>query len=458
MAAPKAPIPSCKWSSLAQKNQKRKDDKDKGIVAAPKEWTPRNNANAARFVRKQTNAPIAVPIALREFNFSTHMQMEPKRGGKPAGPSTNGRDIPPMINLRNPTQGPLCVTATGGGSIHPQFGVSISEYGQTRMQITFDDPVERNAWTMLASDLGKWLEQHAKECYPEEIILKGVTHINPILSEAKPKPGGPAAGMYEQLAAFNINDFDLLSAHGRAPELVILDENKRPITNFQQLPGTRWTFLTIELQRLILGRNQKKGELPTPLVTLNRRVRALDIKTDETIPHFLFPEDVDVHNAETCKRPHHVPIHAKDFVLSKHMRIEELKKMEGAGGTEGAKVTGGEQGGEVLIKLCGGGTLPPFVVSWSEKNKNWRVSLPVESKLEEDALDSMYEQFQNLVVENRNKFFPRKKEDNAWVRSQCKKILGKVSRAGVPEYSDHFLGCCKSLVGDSYASASFTHQ
>jgi len=152
---------------------------------------------------------------------------------------------------------------------------------------------------------------------------------------------------------------------------------------------------------------------------------------DDSLAHLLFPEDRDTHD-KNCKRPHHVPIPVTEFNLKKHMIIGDLVKREQ---TLSAKVSGKEQGGDMLLCLNQGGTLPPFVVSWNELNKNWKFAFSVESPAEEQALKDIYAQFQNHIAERRQHFLAKRSEDDAWCKSQCKQLLSKPSED--EKYADY---------------------
>jgi hypothetical protein len=421
-----------KWSQFAQETKALKEKRKLTIKVEPNAHPqPTTNAVAAaptnarsnptpppsRFIKKAAPPPPVVPMDILDFHWSEVVYGH-KRGG------TQG--YPPMIPLRNPTQGPMCITWKGGGTIPQSIGLQRTDNGKLRLTLQVDSVEERKACGRIYEELIASAMVHAKEWYPDTDIANYNDSVGRILSEVKAKPDG--TGEYPPLASVNIDERDLVPKDlEHEPALVIMkDGGQKQEFDVLAVLGQRWEYMVWELQWLIIGVHKEKGY---PYITLSRRLRRLHIAVDENSFHTVFPEDKERHDATECKRKHTTPQKLLEFSLKKDATIMPLVMKEKSASARVESKTGGD----VILVLKGGGTLPFFVIDQNQQG-DINFSFSVDSIEEEQKLDAIVDELRTHVVKERATYYPKSEMPDEFLKYTVKRLLGK--KSDKPEHAD----------------------
>lgn len=379
-------------------------------------------ANKPKVELRQAPAVWIAEFLWKEVRYATKTRGVPAKG------------VPPMIPLRSPTLGPMCVEFRRGGTIPQSIGISINKRGKMKLAITLDDLSEKTGLDRAWKDLVTELRFKYKEWFPNAEITHFEDSVGRLLGEEKPsKDGGEAL---PQLSSFSINEKDLYPIdefHPPALQITTTLPNgeTKQVYDLNALPGQRWETMTAEFQFLVPGTSEKEGPMfGQPFLTVARRVRRLHFVVNEDSFHTVYPHQKATHDAAECKRKHNSPMLVTEFKLLEHTRIGSLQTKGQANFCSMVHVGAGD----VIVKLVSGGTLPPFVISRNREG-DLVFSASVEDPKEEQALDAIAQELKLWAVKNRNELFPGSDlPDEVIAKMFCKPLLGAKSKK--PEYAD----------------------
>ncbi len=423
------------WLKQAQENraysEKRKAAKEAGLPlppppnAKPKSGFPSasstNGAAAALSGVRPNNGfkpPSVTPVALRDFSWASDAQYGPKSNGKPG-----------FIPIRSPNGGPLCTKLSGGGQIPQTIGLKTTEsYGKlrTRLNFTVDNEEERKGLDRIYRDVTAYVMNLAEKFYPGITEFDYAELVGRVLSEVKAKKTG---GEWPQLASVNIDPTSLFSDDARKePLLKILNETTGShVLNLNDVLGQKWTSMTIEWQLLVVGFTKIKDAdgndtgKELPLISISRRLRGhLYIAVDENQFHLVLPEDRTLHDASECKRKHVKVEDITTFRFLEHARVFELKQKDQAHTAFCEHV----DGGSVIIKVCGGGSIPPFCLDTNMQGK-LVLTVSIDNISDETAFDALSADLQTLVLSRRDEFFKKSTHTDETLRAFCNFIMNK---------------------------------
>jgi len=432
-----------KWSTYAQATRAKKDAAEQNkanngaasasttsgtsnAFAAPTGPRAAGRGDAFPGVMRRTGGfaqPSVVPVTAQAFTWQEVVYLSKTSG------TVN------LIPLRNPTKGPLCIRFVGGGSIPHAIGLQINSYGQPHVTFTMDSPEEQRCMDLMHSGLCDDAIKYAEQWYPGETV-DATTLVGRILSEVKPKKDG--GGEWPRLASANISENDLYAKDDREdPALIIVNENGQRIYNLPDILAQKWTAMTIELKSLVLGHNEKTNQ---PHVSISRRIRRLNIAIDENAHHTVFPCDRVLHDKTECKRKHTIITPIAEFSLIRDAIIHDLKTKDK---TTSARIEH-KNGGDVVIKLTGGGTLPPFFCDVNRENKHV-ITVSIDNDDDEKRLDGIVEELRTIAIERRASYFPKSKDQDDLLKRCVKRVLGK--KSDKPEHAkfSRAFGCITDL-------------
>jgi len=425
------------WLTQAKENrayaEKRKAAKDAGLppppapgqakgkatgFAMPKSTSGATSSSGARFGNNSGfQAPSAVPVALKDFSWASDVQYLPKTGKLG------------IIPIRSPTNGPMCTRLTGGGTIPFAIGLQVRDaYGKesTNLTFTMDDAEERKAMERIHRDVTAYVMNIVTSLYPGITDFNYATLVGKVLSDVKSKKDGD---LWPQLASVKIDPETLFSEDTRKEPLlqIINESSSAKVLNLPDVLGQRWTSMTIEWRFLVAGMMKEKDAegketgVEVPLVSISRRLRGhMYLKVDENQYHLVLPEDRALHDASECKRKHTKVEQISTFRLLEHARISEVKQKDQ---TNAARMQHMD-GGDVVVCLSGGGSIPPFFLD-TNREGNLVLSFCVESKSDEDGLDTLSKDLATLALSRRDEYFKKSVHSDDTLRACCKMVLPK---------------------------------
>jgi hypothetical protein len=355
--------------------------------------------------------PNIVPVPLRDFSWND-VQYQGQTTGKVK-----------LIPLRNPTGGPMCTRLTGGGSIPFTIGLQTTQNydkPKTRMSFTVDDADERKSLERMHRDCTAYVMNIATRLYPGITEFDYSTLVARVLSEVKAKKDG---GEWPQLASVNVDPQSLFSEDARSdPLLQIINESTASqVFNLPDILGQRWTSMTIEWQFLVIGEGEhKETKAKFPLISISRRLRGhMYITVDENQFHLVLPEDRAMHDASECKRKHVKVEPINTFRLLEHARVNSVQKKDK---TRSARIEHID-GGNVVIKLCGSGTVPSLFGIDTNEQGNLVLTVTIESLTDEAGLDQLSVDLQTLALSRRDEYFEGSTMAGEFLKECIKPIL-----------------------------------
>ncbi len=377
------------------------------------------NANSTSVQRFGNNGfrpmqPSLVPVPMRDFTWSDAVY----------GTKSKGTDTC-FIPIRSPSGGPLCTTLTGGGKFPLAIGLKTTEgykgKMRTRVNFTVDDPEERKALERIPRDVLNYVVNIVDKLYPGYVFQDYTTLVGRVLSEVKPKKEG--GGEWPQLASVNTNPDDLFSANtNQAPVLKIINEGTgSQVFDLRDILDQRWKSMTIEWQLLVVGWTEdKETKVKSPLISISRRLRGhMYITVDETSHHYVFPEDEVLHEESECKRKHTIPISISRFRLLEHAKVFEVKQKDQ---THSARIEHID-GGNVLIKLTQGGTIPNMFYLETNQQGNLVLTVAIDGPEDEAGLDQLTKDFITMVLERRTEYVKTSTISDGTLSDGVKSIL-----------------------------------
>jgi len=343
------------------------------------------------------------------------------------GKKSNGD--PQFIPIRSSTNGPMCTTLTGGGTFPQAVGLKISEgfKGKTknRLSFTVDDPEERKSLERIQRDVLAYAVNIVEQLYPGYQFQNFSTLVAPPMGEVRSKKDG--AGEWPQLASANANPEDLFSANYNQPPLlqIISEKTSKAVTNLPDILDQQWKSMTIEWQFLVVSwKEDPKTKIKAPCISIARRLRGhMYIAVDETRHHLVFPEEEAGHATE-CKRKHTIVEPISKFSLINQARIFEVKQKDQ---TQTARVEHME-GGNLLIKLTEGGTIPNFFLEPNQQDK-LVLSVCIDGANDEAGLDRLSKELQTIVLLRRDEYAKKSTLTDDTLKQCVKPILNPTTPA-----------------------------